>query len=188
MPTKHETDLWPLIQARHFGVKRTNPVRLVVEHTPIWKEVPTGAEGLGRYFATMADGRKASSHIGVDSDTVVQYVKDSYVAYGAPGANHDGMHIEIIGTHTQTQSEWRDLFSITALALAADATAQYCLKYNLPPKLLTVAQVKDGRTKGVCSHHMVSLAFGRTDHTDPGTNFPWSRFMRYVEGAYEERK
>lgn len=185
---RYETDLWPFIQARHFGVKRTNPVRLVVIHTPIWKEVITGAEDLGRYFASMADRRIASSHIGVDSDTIVQYVKDSYVAYGAPGANHDGMHIEIIGTHTQTPLQWRDLYSITALALAADATAQYCLKYGLPAKLLTLAEVKDGRTKGVCSHHQVSQAFGRTNHTDPGPNFPWKRFIRYTEGALEDRR
>lgn len=184
----YETDLWPLIQAKHYGVKRTGPVRLVVIHTPIWQEIASGAEGLGRYFASMADNRVASSHIGVDSDTIVQYVKDSFVAYGAPGANHDGMHIEIVGTHTQTPAQWRDLFSITALALSADATAQYLLKYGLPPKLLSVAEVKGGIAKGVCSHNSVSLAFGKSNHSDPGHNFPWDRFMKYVEGAYADRK
>jgi N-acetyl-anhydromuramyl-L-alanine amidase AmpD len=183
----YETDLWPFIEAKHHGVKRTVKVRLVVIHTPIWREAPDGAEGLGRYFHDMEDSRVASATLGVDSDSIVQYVKDSVVAYAAPGANHDGVHIEIVGTHLQTKAQWRDYFSITALALAADATAQYCLKYDLPIVHLTDDQLARG-LPGVVGHDQVSRVYKKSTHTDPGPNFPWIRFMAYAKGAFEDRK
>lgn len=183
----YETELWPFIEAKHKGVKRTVKPRLVVIHTPIWKEIASGAEGLGRYFATMEDNRIASAHIGVDSDTIVQYVKDSTVAFGSPGANHDGLHIEIVGTHEQTRKQWRDAFSITALALAGDATAQYCLKYDIPVMKLTDDQLARG-LPGIVGHDQVSRVYKRSNHTDPGPNFPWMRFIDYVKGAREDRK
>ena len=190
-PTKgtmaYETESWPRVQAKHYGPKRSGAPRLIVIHTPIWSEVADGAEGLGKYFATMADGRKASVHIGVDSDSIVQYVLDSFVAFAAPGANHDGIHIEIIGTHTQTRQQWRDKFSLTAMALAADATAQYCLKYSIPTVRLSDTQLRDG-SRGIVGHDQVSRVFRKSSHIDPGTNFPWTRFMGYVRASYADRQ
>jgi hypothetical protein len=186
MPHTYETDTWKFIPAKHHGLVRTVEPRLIVIHTPIWKEVDTGAEALGEYFAAMADGRVASAHIGVDNNSVVQYVKDSVVAYASPGANHDGLHVEIIGTHTQSKAQWRDPFSISALALAADAVAQWCIKYTIPTLHLTNDQlVKSFR--GIVGHDQVSQVYKKSTHTDPGPDFPWGRFMLYVKGAYLDR-
>lgn len=181
-----ETESWPLIQAKYVGAKRVAPPRLIVIHTPIWPERATGAEELGRYFEKLPDGRTASVHIGVDSDSIVQYVKDSFIPAAAPGANHDGMHIEIIGTDAQSREQWRDRFSITALALAADAAAQWCYKFGIPPMKLTDEQMRMGN-RGIVGHDQVSRVYKKSDHADPGPNFPWGRFIMYVKGAHADR-
>lgn len=184
----YETETWPYIEAKNHGPQRTNAVRLIVIHTPEWPESSSGAEAVARYFHNMPDGRVASCTITVDSDSIVQCVKDSVVAYAAPGANHDGIQIELTGFANQTKAQWRDKFSLAALALAADATAQYCLKYGLPVVKLDTAAVKNGTSKGICGHDNVTEAFHKSDHMDPGPNFPWQRFMAYVAASVADRR
>lgn len=183
----YETELWPFIQARHFGAKRTGGVRLIALHTPEWPESASGAEAVAKYFASMEDGRVASAHIVVDSDSIIQCVKDSYVAYAAPGANHDGIHVELVGVARQTATQWRDKFSLSTLALGADAVAQYCLKYGVPPIHLSDEQLRKGHL-GIVGHDQISRVYKKSDHTDPGPNFPWTRFLMYVKGAYADRE
>lgn len=182
-----ETELWPFVEARHFGPRRKGSVRLVVIHTPEWTESSSGAEAVARYFATMKDDRIASAHICVDSDSIVQCVSDSNVAWAAPGANHDGIQVELTGFASQTAAQWRDRFSISALALAADAVAQYCLKYHVPPIKLNNQQLRDG-SLGIVGHDQVSKVYLKSNHVDPGPHFPWTRFMMYVRGAYADRE
>lgn len=184
----YETEAWPYLEAKFHGPKRNEPVRMVVIHTPEWPESNSGAEAVAKYFHDMPDGREASCTITVDNDSIVQCVKDSFVAWAAPGANHDAQQIELTGFANQTRQQWRDKFSLAALSLAADATAQYCLKYGLPVRRLTVAQVKDGVSKGICGHEDVTAAFHKSDHQDPGPNFPWERFMAYVAGSMADRR
>jgi hypothetical protein len=181
-----DTEAWPYIEARHKGAKRTGTVRLLVIHTPEWKESPSGAEGVARYFATMDDGRVASAHICIDSDTIVQCVKDSYVAFAAPGANHDGIQIELTGYANQTAAQWLDKFSLAAVALCADAVAQYCRKYGLPCVHLTDAQLGSG-ARGIVGHDQVTRVYQRSSHTDPGPHFPWARLIATAKALIDER-
>jgi N-acetyl-anhydromuramyl-L-alanine amidase AmpD len=182
-----ETDNWPYLEAKFHGPKRDGSVRLIVIHTPEWPESDSGAEAVARYFHLMPDNRKVSCHITVDNNSIVQCVKDSYVAWAAPGANHDGIQIEMTGYANQTPAQWLDKFSIMALALTADAAAQYCLKYMLPPSHLTNEQLRAG-LRGIVGHDQVTAVYHESDHRDPGPNFPWMRFMGNVRGAYEHRK
>jgi hypothetical protein len=117
----------------------------------------------------------------------VQYVKDSFVAYGAKGANHNAIHMEITGMMEQSRKQWLDKFSICTLALAADAAAQYCLKYSLPPIHLSDDEIRAGK-KGIIGHDQVSRVFLQSDHTDPGPNFPWPRFILMTQAFLAERK
>lgn len=180
----YETERWPTIPAKYFGAQRTSAPRLVVIHTPEWKETLEGAEGLGRYLA--APESPKSYHIGVDADSIVQYVPDSFVAWAAPGANHDGLQVSIVGYASQTRSAWLDKFSLCAVTLAADAVAQYCLKYFIPRVKLTDHQLQDG-ARGIVGHDQVSRIYRKSTHTDPGPDFPWTRFIRLVESLHAER-
>jgi len=54
-------------------------------------------------------------------------------------------------------------------------------KWNIPVRHLTVTEVRSG-VKGFCGHVDITRAFpadGGT-HTDPGPNFPWTRFLNMV--------
>lgn len=184
----YETDLWPYVQARWNGGLRTGTrVRLVVIHDMEFPERITAAEDIARDFAVRPENKKASAQICVDSDSIIQCVKDSYVAYAAPGANHDGIHIELAGFGAQSRAQWRDKYSLALLALGADAAAQYCLKYDLPPVHLTNEQLREGRP-GIVGHVQVSEVYRKSDHTDPGPNFPWERFMLYVKASILDRQ
>jgi N-acetyl-anhydromuramyl-L-alanine amidase AmpD len=77
-------------------------------------------------------------------------------------------------------------FSILVLENAANAAAQYCLKYNIPVKHLTNAELKSGQ-KGIVSHAQVSEVFKKSDHTDPGKGFPWDHFIDRVQHHHTER-
>jgi len=181
----YETQPWPYVPARYIGPKRDGTVRLVVIHTAESPESELGAENLAKYF--QRPDYISSPHICTDNNSIVQCVKDSYVAYAAPGANHDGIQIEIAGKAGQSKSQWLDFFSIGALAIAADATAQYCLKYSIPPLHLNDEQLAAGG-KGIIGHYQASAVYKKSDHTDPGSNFPWVRFISMVNIFMLERR
>lgn len=184
---RYDTEAWPYLEAKFHGPKRVVPVRLIVVHTPEWPESASGAEAVARYFHDMPDGRKASANILTDNDSIVQSVLDSYEPYAAPPDNDDGWHMEITGYANQTKKQWLDKFSLAALALSADAAAQACLKFGIPPVKLTVAQVKDRRTKGICGHDDVTAAFHKSTHEDPGPNFPWKKFITWTAASVLDR-
>lgn len=181
----YETDSWRLIPARDHGPKRFGTIRLIVIHDMEAAEAPDTAERVGEYFRH--PDKPSSAHIGVDNNSIVQYVPDSYVAFGAPGANHDGIHVELAGYGRQTTAEWLDAYSIAMLALAADAVAQYCLKFALPPEHLTDSQLRNN-FRGIVGHDQVSRVYRRSDHTDPGPSFPWARFIAMVQLHHQERR
>lgn len=185
---RYETESWPMLLAQSYGPRRSGPVRLVVIHTPEWPESSSGAEAVAKYFHDNPDKRDANSHITVDNDSIVQCVPDSFVAWAAPGANHDGIQIELTGFANQSRTQWRDKFSLAALALAADATAQYCLKYGIPPVHLTDVQLKNETNLGIVGHDQVSRVYKKSTHLDPGPNFPWTRFILYVKASYADRE
>jgi N-acetylmuramoyl-L-alanine amidase-like protein len=182
-----ETERWPQMLAKYFlDIPKAAPrkIRLLVIHTPEWIEGATSAEDLGRYFLNPESSK--SYHIGIDSNSIVQYVLDSDVAYGCPGVNNDGLQIAIVGFARQTRAEWRDKFSLAALHLAADACAQYCLKYQIPSTHLTNDQLKAG-AKGIIGHYQGTAVYKKSDHTDPGSGFPWPKFQGLVQLCMEDR-
>jgi N-acetyl-anhydromuramyl-L-alanine amidase AmpD len=186
-----ETELWPFIEAKHYkkmprlGTRGARIVRVVVIHSAENQERADSAEALGRYF--QKPDYVSSAHVGVDSNSICQYVGDSSIAYAAPGCNHDGIQIELTGRARQTRAQWLDQFGIAMLAFGADATAQYCLKFGLPVKRLTNAELKAGK-KGIVGHHQVSEVYKRSDHTDPGSGFPWDYFLATTEAFWRARQ
>lgn len=180
-----ETERWPFVQAKYFRRVGERPVRVIVIHDMEFPEEEKTAKKVADYF-THPD-TPSSAHICVDSDSIVQCVLDRDVAYGAPGANQDGIQIELAGFGSQTREQWLDSYSKRLLERAADATAQYCLKYDIPPRQLTNAQLADKKSKGLVGHRQVSEVFKKSTHTDPGPNFPWDVFLTLVQQALARR-
>lgn len=181
-----ETDRWPFIRARHFQhVEGKRAVRLIVIHDMEFPETDKAAEVIAKDFSVT--DRQASAHICVDSDSIVQCVLDNDVAFAAPGANHDGIQIELAGFGKQTRDEWLDAFGVLLLDRAADAAAQYSLKYEIPVRHLTDAQLADKKERGFIGHVQASNVFKISDHTDPGPGFPWDFFLQRVQQHLDER-
>lgn len=148
-------------------------------------EVLTAAEDIGRYF--QHPDKPSSAHIGVDSNSICQYVKKNNQAAGAPGANQDGFHVEFAGYGRETREQWLDPYGISMLALGSDAIAQLCIDLKIPPMHLTNAQLADKTQKGIVGHVQVSQVYQLSDHTDPGPNFPWDYFIQSVRAFYNVR-
>lgn len=184
-----ETDNWPFIEAKWYQkweAPTRRPVRVVVIHDMEFVEKADSAEVIAHDFATRKADNKGSAHINVDNNSIVQCVRDNDIAFAAPGCNADGIQIELAGYMKQSPAEWLDTYGIALLALGADATAQYLLKYNLPPIHLSNAQLLAGQ-KGIVGHAQVSQVYKKSTHQDPGPNFPWTYFMNHVVSAYQSR-
>jgi N-acetyl-anhydromuramyl-L-alanine amidase AmpD len=181
-----ETENWPFVKARHFTqVDGKRAVRVIVIHDMEFPETPDAAEVIAKDFATTTTVK--SAHICVDSNSIVQCVLDNNVAFAAPGANSDGIQIELTGFAKQTRQQWLDPYGVLLLNRGADAAAQYCLKYDIPVRQLTNAQLGDKKSKGLVGHRQVSVVFKKSDHMDPGPNFPWDFFLARVQHHLEQR-
>ena len=157
--------------------------RLIVVHSGETGEGDTAAEGMGSWFANPSS--RASTHKGVDPDSVCTYLSDLNTPFGAAGANRDGLHLELAGRAGQTRGQWSDAASQLILANGAQVCAEWAVLWGIPPRWLTDAQLADGRSRGFTTHAQVSRVFKRGDHWDPGPNFPALAFMVRVVRAYD---
>lgn len=186
----YETENWPYVPAsqyRKWTAGGRRPVRVIVIHDMEFPETARAAEVIAHDFATRTAKNAGSAHINVDNDSIVQCVRDNDIAYAAPGANRDGIQIELAGFGNQTRQQWLDDYSEALLQRGADATAQYCLKYAIPPVHISNQQLADGR-RGIIGHYQASAVYKQSDHTDPGPNFPWDFFIGRVQWHYDTRR
>lgn len=172
---------WPFIGAKHFKSLKGEPprfVRLLVVHDMEAPETATTAEEVARYFATTET--VASAHLCIDADSIVRCVADRDIAYAAPGCNSDGIQLELAGYARQSRSEWLDAFSSKVLDNAATALAMYCGMYGIPPVHLTNEELKAGK-RGIIGHRQASEVYRKSDHMDPGPDFPWDVLVERVK-------
>ena len=169
------------VQARYFTPTSGRAIDLVVIHTMEFPEYPTAAESCAAFFAG-ASSPRASAHYCVDDNSIVQGVADKDVAYHAPGANNNGIGIEHAGYAKQGSSDWADTYSDNMLKRSAGLTADLCKRYNIPIVFLGPADLLAGK-RGITTHRYVSEAFKRSDHWDPGYNFPEQKYIAYVKSA-----
>lgn len=192
MDFEFETDKFPVIKARFFRkVATKRKVRVIVIHSMEAPEKGETAENVARFFQNPGkkengEDRKVSAHLCLDNNSIVQCVFDNDIAFAAPGANQDGLQLELAGFARQTRDDWMDPFSILVLENAANATAQYCIKYDIPIRHLTNDELRTGQ-KGIVGHVQVSEVFKESDHTDPGEGFPWDHFLERVKHYHAER-
>jgi N-acetyl-anhydromuramyl-L-alanine amidase AmpD len=168
----------PYVQARNYTRGRSNPIDLIVIHTMESPEKPDTAESVAAWFAG-STAPEASAHYCIDADSVVCCVKDTDVAWHAPGANHNGLGLEHAGRAAQTKADWSDDYSQQMLELSASLVAEKCAKYDIPVVWLHPAELRAGK-RGITGHAQVSQAFKRSDHTDPGGSFPIQAYLASV--------
>lgn len=167
------------MKPRHYYPGRKSPLRLIVIHTMEAPEGPQTARNIASYFAR--GSVVASAHVCVDATELIECLPPSAVAFAAPGANHDGYQIEHAGYARQTQQEWEDEYSQKMLRLSAVHARKIAQAHGIPFKHLTDAELARGE-KGFCSHDQVSRVYKRSNHWDPGPNFPWKHYMNLVAG------
>jgi N-acetyl-anhydromuramyl-L-alanine amidase AmpD len=178
---------WPGIkfqQAEQYkAIPAGRKIDLVVLHTAELSEIPTGAEAVANYFSRPRGKNGevvvASAHACVDDDSIVQCVLEKDIAYAAPGANNNGLHIEHAGFARQTAAEWADAYSTRELTLSAQLTAKLCVKHAIPPNYVDDVGLLAG-ARGITTHVAVSRAFKRSNHQDPGPSFPMERYLGLV--------
>lgn len=157
---------------------RRGPVTLVVIHDMEAPETSKTAENVARYFAAPTTG--ASAHYCLDNDSTVQCVLERDIAWHAPGANNNGIGIELAGYAKQTAAEWADPFSSAMLRRAALLTADICKRHGIPARFVDAVGLKAGKS-GITMHRDVTAAFRKSTHQDPGPNFPIADFVRQVQ-------
>jgi N-acetyl-anhydromuramyl-L-alanine amidase AmpD len=171
----------PFVQAKWYTQTAGRQVDLVVLHDMEAPERPGTAEGCARYFATCRAQR--SAHHCVDVDSIVQCVREEDVAWHAPGANHNGIGIEHAGYAAQSARDWADAYSERMLRNSAALAAGLCVRYGLPVEFVDFVALRSGRARGITTHAEVTKAFGRSQHTDPGPNFPMAHYLELVGTA-----
>lgn len=156
-------------------------VQLIVIHDTEGSSHASSAEDGAAYDARRTDG--TSTHYFHDNTSTVQCVRTADVAYTArTQGNLRGIHHELCAKASWSEAQWlSDGYGRPMLERAARQAARDARKWGIPVRHLTVQEVRDG-AKGFCSHGDVTRAFPQDngDHTDPGPNFPWSKFLDMV--------
>lgn len=156
-------------------------------HTTEAGETANSAEGTAGYFMGGSGGRPASAHYCADIDSVVQCVREADTAYGAPGFNLTGIHVEQAGKAAQKKTDWADAYSIKMLRTqVAPLVADICRRRNIPPVKLTVTDLMEGKRAGIIGHADATLlakkmGWHTSGHMDPGKDYPWDLLISQVK-------
>ncbi len=173
------------IQAKNYtAVPPGRIIELVVLHTMEASEKPGTARAVARWFAG-ANAPQSSAHYCLDSTEVVACVREKDVAWAAPGANRNGIHLEHAGFAAQSAVNWADAYSQALLDRSATLCAEICERYSIPPVRLSAADLI-AKKRGICGHIEVTQAFKKSTHTDPGKNFPWEKYLALVAAKLAE--
>ena len=65
------------------------------------------------------------------------------------------------------------------LRRSARLVAKLCKDHGIPVQYVDAEGLKRG-DRGITTHHAVTLAFRKSDHTDPGEHFPLDWFLGLV--------
>lgn len=150
-------------------------VDIIGIHTMEAPELPQTAENVAEYFKRV----NASAHWCVDSNSRVRSVQDQNTAWTLPGANSRSLNLELAGYARQSPEDWTDEYSINELEIAALCSAEWCIKYGIPVRKLTDAQIAN-KEKGFAGHVDVNRVYKQSSHWDPGPHFPWNYFLGRV--------
>lgn len=173
--------MWRLQESPNKYEGRIRPLTRIGIHST---ETPANsARGVANYLAKPAS--KASAHIVVGTDEIVQCVKAADTAWAMPKVNANGFQIEICGYAKWTAEQWIDCSNFGWAACVA-AELIKLTDFVQPPikiKWLTDAEVRSGSGSGLIKHSTATRVLGGS-HTDPGTGFPVDKFIDYINWWY----
>lgn len=184
---KYATPLvsWHFIQAHNYTRATARSIDLIVVHTMEAPQRDGTARSVAAWFASAA-APQASAHYCVDNLEVWQCVREEDVAWAAPKANRNGVHIEHAGYAAQTKEQWASPYSRAMLALSARIAARTCARHSIPVEYVDAAGIVAGH-RGVTTHAQVSLAWKTVGgHTDPGKHFPMDDYIRLVRSFIDQ--
>lgn len=152
---------------------------LIVIHTNEGPEGPRSAEDLAAYLNSLHARDSPGYHKVGDENSSVMMASDGERVNGAGGVNARAWHYCITGYAGQDASQWNDPASLAAIRLAALEAHSACGRLTVPVTRI----LNPTNQRGVCGHGDVSRYYDASmGHTDPGTAFPWDKFMRLMGG------
>lgn len=157
---------------------RSRPARLIVLHST--ETQCHTARSVAQAFQNPA--RRASAHWVVGTDAVVSCVAEADTAWAAPGANTDGIQIEMCGFADRT--DWTTGAGRQVVVASAAVLAGVSRRTGIPLIHLTDAQIISGAS-GVITHAQVSRIWKKSDHWDPGNTFPISTLLALARGEQD---
>lgn len=154
--------------------------RLIVLHTAECPCTYGSAINVANYLANEAV--QASCHWVTDPGWVVEQVDEADTAWAAPGGNSDGIQIEQAGRAGFTSADWATPDGQAMLRVTAELMAGISQRWNIPLVHLSNAELEAGHA-GVVGHVQVSQVYRRSDHWDPGDNYPIDQVIELARGG-----
>jgi len=158
---------------RWFGPQRTEKGYIAIHCTAN----TASAEAENAYAKRRPDS--VSSHYYVDHDSIVQSLDTDLRAFhaGSKIGNDHAIAYEITGLTSWSRQRWLDS---VAWPLLVRQIRRDMAAHNIAARRLTVAQMKARELSGIVTHNDMRLAWGGTDHTDPGRNFPMDHLLKLL--------
>ena len=122
---------------------------------------------------------RSSYHVLVDAaGTRLRCNTDDWTAWATGNRGNDVLlHIAFVARARFTRQQW--LGQDGLLRSGARYVAHWCHLHRIPVTAVGGAALRSG-TRGITTHDATRIAWGGTDHTDPGAGFPMDVFLRYV--------
>src|SRR4029079_16380282 len=178
---------YPFVESPNRTRAPGRAIGVVVIHTMEIAERPDAAEICARWFKTPVS--RVSAHYCVDADSVIQWVRETEIAWHARGGDTNCVGVALAGGATrnrsggalpgfrsQTRRDWADPYSAAVLDRAANLVADVCRRRRIPVRWVVADDLVAGR-RGLTGHNEVSEAFEQSDHWDPGDGFPVEAFV-----------
>ncbi len=159
--------------AHDSGPRSAHDVNYIVLHST---ESSGTAASVARFFSTPA--ASGSAHLVIDDKMCYRCVPDLVTPWAAPPCNTSGFHIEHVGFAAWGKDRW--LAHLPMLERSAYKASLRCRTFKIKPRVLTDAQLRDGKVGGIVTHAQVSRVFHKSDHTDPGAGFPLPFYVSRV--------
>lgn len=163
---------------KHRGGPQADVTRIVI-HGTVSPTQRGGARNVARYFQTASAG--GSAHYVADPGEIIACVNEETIAAHAP-PNTGSIGVELCDPVAGDGDRWADPDHIAMLGLTAELVRDIAGRWHVPLVWLSPENLRAGN-RGITSHANVSAAWHRTDHTDPGPDFPVDGFMQLVRGG-----